>query len=431
MSRVSSPLRRVRAHSQRAHLVATALGTWFLWGCGASADGSGEAQPEPPGAGECRTTADCDGMQTCRATPVARAAQSGKASAGELIRPALVAPGPLPCPVSQCTLDEQCGSGFVCEVTTFEYCPTTPFNACVPACSETSCALGQRCGATGRCEVTPCTAQEFTGCPAGWFCDPVIAETGLTDAGLPPSTLSAVGAEPVDAIPYMLEAGCQQLRCNESEGPTCQEGWVCAPELTGEQSVGCSPLPCEEIGHCSDDSFFICEPTSTNTRYESLDPHGCISKNCEEGLACTQYQVCDFGRPDVDMVGCSFLLCTEPNGTCVGTADTVCDPEHRYANVYGCRQPNCTEGAVCVAGRTCDPTDESADSRGCVAPPAMTVVPPPNNDPPENEVPPPNPPMTQPTGAALGGACATDAGCQTGYCVLGICSAAFGQCTQP
>jgi hypothetical protein len=259
----------------------------------------------------------------------------------------------------------------------------------------------------GHCRVIPCTDAAFAGCPTGWYCDETAAAAG-NDPSMPfTGGLSTEGSNAAFANPTEIEAGCRQLQCDETNGPQCSAGWVCDPAGASPNSVGCRALPCAEFGACSDDTLYICEPTSSNGRFDGMDPHGCVLRNCEEGRLCSTYQVCDFTRPDADMAGCSFVQCDEPTGICP-VVGNVCEPTSPFADVYGCRYPNCREGQPCAAGARCDPTDAAADGLGCVAPP-------------------PSAPVT-PTLSPLGGSCSVDANCQQGYCVQSICHASPGQC---
>lgn len=354
--------------------------------------------------GQCRTVTDCDGSQSCIATA------DPAPTATQRLAVAVVAP----CPNIPCNTDDQC-AGMVCQSNQGTLAPPFPScfgtSFCAPACTETNCAPGWACATDGHCTVIPCTASSFAGCPTGWYCDETATATGI-DPTQGFSGLAIDGSDSAGADLTVIEAGCRQLRCDEPDGPQCTAGWVCDVAGAAPNSVGCRALPCGEYGACSDDSLYICVPTSSNPRYAGMDPHGCVLKNCEEGRACSTYQTCDFTRADADMSGCSFVKCDEPSGTCP-TVGNVCDPSNPIADVYGCRFPNCREGQVCAANAHCEPTDPLADSYGCVTPAPTDPVITPN----------PPPPLS-----ALGGSCSVDANCQQGYCVQGTCHASPGQC---
>lgn len=365
--------------------------------------------------------------------------------------------------LQQCTTDEECGEGRVCGGDT----AGAGFNCfgsyCGSACTPDSCAAGTQCLPNGHCAALPCTDPEFVGCPDLWYCDAAAAQSGDTSGGLQIDGSTST-SQPIG----VLESGCRQLRCDEAGGPACIDGWECNTAAAAEQSVGCAALACEDIGHCSNDDVYICEPTSSNTRYDSVDAHGCVQKNCEEGYPCTEYQVCDYSRPDADVVGCSFVQCTEPGGVCPGSSSTVCDPGSTYANVYGCRLPNCNDDYTCPMGSTCDPASEAANARGCVTDATdVSMKPPPPNDliaaggvgtgaGGQGQMPNPTAGATQvpsggaspegssgsssagatadpvpvrPTGAAEGAACTVDVDCREGYCVLGACRPRLGVCS--
>lgn len=383
------------------------LGSLGAVACSAKSETPAATNP-PLDSGQCRSEVDCEGNQVCQAA--------------EAIEPGLRALMVAPCPIQMCSTDEQC-AGQLCQSgpsmpQAFPNCFNFGGGHCGPACTATSCSPGYSCASDGHCVLLPCTDPEFIGCPEGTYCDETVT-TLLDPTQASAATLSTEGTNAFFPTLEFLQAGCKQLRCDEVGGPMCNPGWSCESTTAPTTSVGCVALSCQEFGACSDDNLYVCEPTSSNPRYDGVDPHGCVRKNCEEGDGvCTQYQVCDFTRPDIDQSGCSFRSCDEPMGSCP-TAGDVCDPGHQYSNVYGCRMPNCNEGQTCQPGATCNPASDQADARGCVAP---TLV---GQGGATSQ--PPDPPADDPK-APLGGPCQADEHCQQGYCVEQICRAAPGRC---
>jgi hypothetical protein len=201
-------------------------------------------------------------------------------------------------------------------------------------------------------------------CPDYWRCDPAAAET---------ETVQPVsGANEADSPNYNRDVlrGCTRIRCDESGGFTCKDGWVCDPAGATDPS-GCVALPCAEAGRCSDDTRYICAPTSSASRPVGSDAHGCVLRNCEEGFECqrflgdTNVAYCNFKGLLVDAFGCASRRCDEPGSTC-GT-NQICEPGAEFADVRGCRPSNCEDGLSC-GSLTCDPSSPNADSWGCVAP---------------------------------------------------------------
>lgn len=169
-----------------------------------------------------------------------------------------------------------------------------------------------------------------------------------------------------------VAAGCVFLRCNESGSFDCRDGFRCDVERAEVTSSGCVPIPCAELGRCSRDEF-ICEPASVEMRPVLVDPHGCVSKNCEEGAVCPESTECDFSRPGTS-AGCAYIRCDEPGGSCP-REDTKCDPEPSALpsgmtpepDSYGCVPRHCAiDGIECPEGAECDPENPSSLATGCV-----------------------------------------------------------------
>jgi hypothetical protein len=305
----------------------------------------------------CGSDADCTAAQRCEPLK------------SPLERPTVVAP----CMVTfaYCSTSTDCSEGQVCWPVgrNASGLPPNCFptgSTCGPPCSAlpAACYSDEVCEANGECRLPACDEASGMACPDYWRCDPAAAET---------ETVQPVfGANEMDSANYSRDAarGCARIRCDESGGFTCKDGWVCEPEGATDPS-GCVALPCAEAGHCSDDTRYICEPTSSASRPAGSDAHGCVLRNCEEGFACQRLvnginvAYCDFAGLQVDAYGCASHRCDEPGGAC--GASQACEPGARFADTLGCRPITCEEGLSC-GSLTCDPSSPNADTRGCVAP---------------------------------------------------------------
>ena len=180
---------------------------------------------------------------------------------------------------STCDADTDCESDYYCE-------PTGRFSCrmCLPGCKLEPCAYDEVCRADGRCAITACTDTGAPPCPAGWHCDP----------SAPPSENQGAQASPSDS--RYVTRGCTRTRCDDdADGIVCMDLWRCEPEQT-DFATGCVPLPCADTGRCSDDATYTCAPNNDGPRTPGTDPHGCVYKNCGEGVPCaSSSQICDDG----------------------------------------------------------------------------------------------------------------------------------------
>lgn len=244
---------------------------WLLAACGCQ--GHDLELPRDPVS--CSTDRDCPSEQ-----PHCAAADTPD-------RPAIVACNP------ECQSDAQCPADYFCDLG-HGACST-----CVGDCTPDSCAEGFVCQPDGRCVLVPCMDAGAPACPAGWRCDPFA-----------PSTDNQ-GAKPSSNDAARLARGCARNPCAESDGVDCNDLWRCDPAQS-KYSTGCFPLPCGETGRCSDETAFICTPTNDGPRTDGVDPHGCVYRNCSEGVnRCDYRQLCEDGacRPRT----CAELAC--PTGT--------------------------------------------------------------------------------------------------------------------
>lgn len=176
-----------------------------------------------------------------------------------------------------CATDPECPAGYFCGQSKNLGC-----NECVELCQTGGCDEGEACQPDGRCVFTLCTDADAPPCPSGWHCDPSA-----------PSSEDE-GAKPDPADETRVARGCARTRCDDPDGIVCTDLWRCDPTRS-DFATGCFPLPCSETGRCSDDATYICEPNNDGPRVAGTDPHGCVHKNCGEGVPCDPAQICDAG----------------------------------------------------------------------------------------------------------------------------------------
>ena len=170
-----------------------------------------------------------------------------------------------------------------------------------------------------------------------------------------------------------VAARCVFLRCDEPGAFGCAEAFQCDTASAPPLGSGCVATPCGELGRCSTDAF-ICEPTSMAPRPATVDAHGCVEKNCEEGRPCAELYRCDAASA-TSVDGCAPIRCDEPGGACVSEA-TKCAPDYVreqlpsgivYApDAHGCVHKRCDiDDYPCQVGMVCDPAN-SRSTDGCV-----------------------------------------------------------------
>jgi hypothetical protein len=208
-------------------------------------------------------------------------------------------------------------------------CPDGTIGVCDAPCSSDGstgrmCNSFERCAANAQCERQRCDDPDFAGCPATMQCDP----TYIWDADptVPLGKYQPYGT-PGGGYAYesrAAQSGCVFRRCDDPDGYQCLADLRCDLESARPTTSGCVAIPCAELGHCSDDEYYLCAPTSTDRHQEGLDAHGCTFKNCEE-RPCSGGFTCDFDSSESDASGCRRTQCSEPTGaTC--DAFTKCAP---------------------------------------------------------------------------------------------------------
>jgi hypothetical protein len=419
--------------SAHAALVAVALAL----GCGGREQGGTRAR-------DCASSADCSDGKVC-------VFLKGQGPSFKTIPP------PLPCNsagLPTCASNADCAAGAVCRKLGLDYgnysCPSSCVTDCAAA-GANPCPMGTLCGPSGACQQVRCDQPAHPGCPTGMTCDP--SYVAGANAQEPPGRYSLFGTDQypqpavLDAGPIVSErqeqaiaAGCVFLRCNESGSFDCAPGFGCDISHAAPSASGCLPIPCSEWGACSSDQF-VCEPTSSQKRPRASDVHGCVSRNCEEGLACPPYSACDFSRPGNE-AGCAYLRCDEPGGGC--PSDFKCEPNPQPlpsglqpgADQSGCSLRRCDlDGLICRDGLICAPDDPAAALTGCAAPPAspsggaagqQTAGG--SSGAPSSDGATPSAAGSPGSDASVPADCLVDADCAHAYCVKGHCTAIAGVC---
>lgn len=322
----------------------------WIWFCPvvlglAAIDCSGDS--EVTGGSACNTNVDCPAGQRCQLAPHAETK--------------VVAPCP---PVQSCTTSAQCQGGYVCLPNTqFAGAAICPPLVCSPPCQTSGCRSDQVCGADGLCAFQRCDQPGAPACAEHYRCD-------VAAAAAPVAALSGSSVADTDDPARAAQRGCVHKRCDEAGGFVCRDNWQCDPDRATDAS-GCVPVPCTTTGHCSDDSVYVCSPTNAGHRPDGTDAHGCVLRNCGEGVACTYLRngvnlsYCDLANPASNSNGCSTRRCDEEPKACFATQR--CEPASRFADDVGCRPLTCEEGATCPIGYVCDVSSSASSATGCRA----------------------------------------------------------------
>lgn len=302
----------------------------------------------------CRADSECGTGQVCK-----KASTSGS-------RALHVAP----CPYTTCATSASCGPGSVCvpatQVPGFtapSFCVGFGASICATSCQTAGCPSGYQCQSDGTCRVLKCNEPGALECPGAFDCDPARA------AAEPVVVAGSITADDRAAN----ARGCARKLCNVTGGFVCRELWACDP-TTSTDGSGCVPIPCTTAGRCSDDTYYICKPTSSHSRYEGTDAQGCVQRNCEEGLACQSFVngvdvgYCNFAGPLATQSGCAQKPCLESGGACL--PGYKCQAISSETDARGCVTPKCyISRALCASGTTCNPVSPLADDNGCVMEP--------------------------------------------------------------
>ena len=428
----SRRLRRLPRGSAPLTLLSGLLAVAFAFGCG------GRKQDAADGpVSECASDSDCADGRVCVIV------NGGGKSFRTLPLPLCYGTGG-----QACASSTDCAPGAVCRTVSSFGCPAR--TECVADCAAAGanpCPTGTTCSPSGLCTELRCDQPSHPGCPTGMACDPSYRRDSNPQE--PPGRYSLFGTDqyPEFAVKDMgavlserqdhaVNAGCVFLRCNESGSFDCAKGYRCDVTHAAPSSSGCLPIACGEWGACSSDQF-VCEPTSSQARPALTDPHGCVSRNCEEGRACPALSVCDFSRPG-DAAGCGYLRCDEPGGGCPN-ADLKCEPNPQPlpsgmmpgVDVHGCSLRRCDlDGLICPAGMICAPDDPAAALTGCSKQPPDIVVAQGGSGSggASSDASAGNGPGSAGTEPSTQVQCQSDAECPNEQCVNGRCSAIVGEC---
>ncbi|MDQ2642866.1 MAG: hypothetical protein M3020_03560 [Myxococcota bacterium] len=306
----------------------------------------------------CAADSDCPDAQTCRLTAQTQEPVLFNPCAG----------------ASRCGDDAECPDGQVCSAARdYPGVPrrSCPYAVCHPPCSETGCTPGDVCGEGGLCESHECEQSGAEGCREHYRCDPAAAAARWHD--------SLTGSELSDAASPLGEAlrGCVRATCDEPAGFACRDYWVCDPENAAGEASGCVPLSCRETGHCANDATSVCEPSNDGPRPILFDPHGCVGRNCAEGIECMRkvgdvnYSYCAVDAEGADSLGCKLRKCDEAPELC--PPGYTCDAGGVGTTEFGCRGPTCNDpgGPMCPAGSMCSLVN---GAYSCVVPNAGGTV---------------------------------------------------------
>ena len=148
-------------------------------------------------------------------------------------------------PERECENDDGCASGLKCLIDdSIDLCSCAGQlgSQCTARCTTDSCDAGERCN-DGACEPTPCT-DGFT-CPELRVCAPERAGSDLHGCALRNCNEG-----------YVCEAGyecdgatgnCLAVHCREGGSAVCPLNQVCDDAVAGR---GCLPKPCEADANC-------------------------------------------------------------------------------------------------------------------------------------------------------------------------------------
>ncbi len=336
----------------------------------------------------CHDDYDCTGDEKC-------APDDGLTSGSSLL-----AAVPEPPPPSPPCDEADCEAGQVCQ----EW--GSP-RGCQARCDQGyECAEYAACADSGHCIIVYCDDERHPGCPEGMACDPQLRiELDIVGGYRPYGTEEEHGeAGPPSAAITLNErfSGCIFLRCDQDGARPCADGFYCDTDAAHEQTTGCVPIPCDELGRCSSVDL-ICRAESSGP---GIDAHGCVRPNCAEGgVTCRRGEACVPDRPGADSNGCAPARCDD-GLVCDPKLYRGCDPA--LAAGAGCIPKRCDEDMWCDRMKLCHPDHPTADPFGCVDRSELT----------ERDV-----------DAALGESdCQSRIDCVQSSCVLGECSAFQGRC---
>jgi len=179
---------------------------------------------------------------------------------------------------------------------------------------------------------------------------------------------------------------CNGHRCTYAPPPCTSSPNSCGAEQRCRVDGACEPVPCSAGGSCG--LSYRCAPTSATANYL-----GCEPIPCDGGYACPAGTRCHVSAAQADSFGCELTPCDQGYAC---PAETRCAVGSPRADSHGCEYTRCNEGFACQENSRCTVAEPPAYDHGCTAMP-----------------------------------CKSDADCDCGYCVGGICSAAPATCQYP
>jgi len=178
-------------------------------------------------------------------------------------------------------------------------CSTVPGGYCSPEFPTFNC---------GACLPSVRECENDDGCSTGEIC---------AESAIPPCSCDAQGD--TSCVP-----ACTDDSCGDDE--RCADGH-------------CEPISCSDGYTCGE--LFICAPERA-----AADPHGCSPRNCNEGYVCGDAYSCDTVSGS-----CVALHCRE-GGTAACPVNTECD---EGSAGRGCQPKRCEVDADCDCGACINP----------------------------------------------------------------------------
>lgn len=261
-----------------------------------------------------------------------------------------------------CDGEEICVQGSGCQTTNVPDCNIGGNECTDNSCNETTdtcdhvandgkCDNGLYCDGAEFCDLTlGCRSNDDIDCDDGIACT-IDTCNDENDECIqqPDDALCDDGGPCKDLIGCNIDNGCQYTNHPDDEvcnidpviDETCQNGLCvadCEVNSDCNDNIGCTNDICSESGHC------INEP---------------MDEVCDNGVFCDGAEYCsaETGCETVPALDCSDGFdctddsCDEVNDVCVNTVNDA----------------NCDDGNWCTGDAVCLPSDENADSRGCVS----------------------------------------------------------------
>ena len=199
---------------------------------------------------------------------------------------------------------------------------------------DDQCAVGTCNETSDACEATP--ANEAAACDDGLFCTLNDACASGTCTGDAPDC-SGLDDQCNQGVCTEEAEGCTAQNINE--GQPCDDGLACTENDVCTAGV-CAGTPLDCSGLSDECVNGVCTEEAMGCVAEPIDEGGA----CDDGLFCTDGDICTGGtcagtpRTCDDGVGCTNDSCDEDGDACVNEVD----------------DGNCDDGAFCNGAETCD-----------------------------------------------------------------------------